>query len=168
MQGCGHLLIQQINRTEFDPLPALLDDHIALEPHPIGVEAQAAHAISLERHHFGEALLGHALVIDRSTSSCRCILATAKPGDRPGKDARSSARRRFVHQVLEKVRNPGAAGRIIGAADPIRDDVSDNRRPMIGDTITSSPFSNLNCWARVSAALAASPPAEAANRTAMK
>ena len=128
-----HRLAELGSGHRIDAHAPLLEHHVALRAHHRGRQGEVAHPIGLEGHHGMQMLLRHALEIGRVIIRGEGILLAAELGDEAREFALRMGLRALEHQMLEEMRDPGTAARLIGRADAIPDHVGHDRRAMIRD-----------------------------------
>ncbi len=119
-------------RIVVGPLPALLDDDLALRPdHGVG-DLQIGHAVGLEPHRQRQVLERHRRVEGGVVLRGVGVLLAADPGDRGGVLARRHRLGAAEHQVLEEMRGARLADRIVGGADLVEHHLGDDRGAVVG------------------------------------
>ena len=127
------LLGELRGRIVGDALIMLLQHHVALGQH-VGVgQHQAGHAIGFECHDGLEVLARDPLVERGIVVGRERILLAADFVEGLREFAGRDLGRALEHQVLEEMREPRLAGRLVGGSDPIPDHVGDDRRAVVGD-----------------------------------
>lgn len=116
-----------------DAALALLDDDVALGPHDLLVQHEIFHAVGLQAHHLRQVLLGDALEVGGVVRGCEGVFLAADRGHEPGERAIGIVGRPLEHQMFEEMRDPGAAGRLVGGADLVPDHVRDDGGTAVGD-----------------------------------
>ena len=128
-----HLLGQPRLRVVGDPHVEFFEHDIALRQHVLVLQDQPGHAIGLEFHHPGQLLARHALVVAGIVRRGERVLVAADPKHGLGKFTDRVLAGALEHQVLEKMRQTGFAGRLVGGADLVPDHLRDDGGAVIRD-----------------------------------
>ena len=110
-----------------------LEHDVALGQHVLILEDQAGHAIGLELHHGAELVARYALEIAGVVGRGEGVLVAADPQHGLGKLAGRMLAGALEHQMFEKMRKAGFAGRLVGGADLVPDHLGNDRRAVIRD-----------------------------------
>ena len=111
----------------------LFQHDVALGQHILVFQDQAGHAVGLEFHHLGQLLARHALEIAGVIGRGEGVFVAADAQHRLGKFADRMLAGALEHQMLEEMREPGFAWRLVGRADLVPDHLGDDGRAVIGD-----------------------------------
>jgi hypothetical protein len=125
------LLAQDRGGLVLDPLPPLLQDHVALRVDVLVGEAQVRHPVRLHPHDQGQAVLRDHLEVGGEVVAGDGVVVAAVPGHDLRELAGRDLLRALEHQVLEEVRQAGLRLRAVGGADPVPEPVRHDRRPAV-------------------------------------
>src|SRR5216110_2155791 len=117
----GHLLTEEPARVVVGARPPLLEDHLALRVDLLGVEQEVLHAVGVELDHEIELVRGDVDEVRGDVMRGERVVLAAVLLDEPGELATSVGGCALEHHVLEEVRDPGRATRLVARAHPIPD-----------------------------------------------
>ncbi len=136
-------VIEEQRRLDLLPQPRVRivgDPHVVFLEHDVefgqrvGVgEHEASHAVGLELHDEGQIFARDALVIAGVVGGGERVLLATDGGEHLGEFAAGIFLGALEHQVLEKVRDTGFAGRLVGGPDLVPHHVGDDRDAVIGN-----------------------------------
>ena len=132
-EGRFHLLRQASTRIVGDPHVLLFEHDLQFGLDDVLGEHQAGHAVGLEFHQHLEMLARSALEIAGVVRRRECVLLAADVGHRLREQTLRILLGALEHQMLEEVRKPGLARRLVGGADAIPEHVRHDRRAVIGN-----------------------------------
>ena len=133
IQRRHHLFAQPRVRIVGDPHVVFLEHDVALGQNVLILENEAGHAVGLEFHHPAELLARHALEIAGVVDRGEGVFVAADPAHGLGEFTGGMLGGALEHQMLEEMRQPRFARRLVGGADLVPDHLRHDGGAVIGD-----------------------------------